>query len=122
MPRIYKYLVTFIFALCCSVSAQADILDKFHFERFVTVTHLSTTGMNLWVEVTSEWAHMLIVKKAKVDIMMHGKYVATIELRDKVKIPRRSTTKVLLPLRFTTTNTLTLQRVLRHLIDKGGSC
>lgn len=120
MPRIYKYLVTFIFTLCSFTSAKADILDKFHFERFITVTHLSTTGMNLWVEVSSEWAHMLIIKKAKVDVMMHGKYVATIELRDKVKIPRRATSKVLIPLRFTTTNSLTLQRVLRHLVDNGG--
>ena len=120
MSKIQKYLVTFIIALFTFGSAKADILDKFHFERFVAVTHLSTTGMNLWVEVSSEWAHTLIVKRGKVDIMMHGNHVATIELRDKVVIPRRSKNKVLIPLRFTTTNSLTIQRVLRNLIDNGG--
>lgn len=120
MPRFYKYALSFIFVLLSVGSAKADILDKFHFERFVAVTHLSTSGMNLWVEVSSEWAHTLIIKKAKIDVKMQGKYVATIELRDKVKIPRCSKSKVLLPLRFTTSNSLTLQRVVRHLVDNRG--
>ena len=120
MSRLYKYVVTFIFLVLSVGGAKADILDKFHFERFITVTHLSTTGMNLWVEVSSEWAHTLIVKRAKIDVMMQGKYVATIELRDKVTIPRRSTNKILLPLRFTTSNSLTLQRVVRHLVENRG--
>ena len=58
--------------------------------------------------------------KGKVDVMMHGKQVATIELRDPIQIPSLAKTKVLIPLRFTTTNSLTLQRVLRHLIDDRG--
>lgn len=120
MSKIYKYLLLIVVVLMSVGRVKADVLDKFHFERFITVTHLSTTGMNLWVEVSSEWAHTLIVKKGKVDVMMHGNKVATIELRDKVVIPRRSKSKVLIPLRFTTTNSFTLQRVLRHLIDKGG--
>ena len=120
MSKIYKYLLLIVVVLMSVGRAKADVLDKFHFERFITVTHLSTTGMNLWVEVSSEWAHTLIVKRGKVDIMMHGNHVATIELRDKVEIPRRATTKVLLPLRFTSTNSLSLQRVLRHLIENRG--
>ncbi|MBO5716929.1 MAG: LEA type 2 family protein [Alistipes sp.] len=120
MSKIYKYSLLIVLVLMSVGRAKADVLDKFHFERFITVTHLSTTGMNLWVEVSSEWAHTLIVKKGKVDVMMHGNKVATIELRDKVVIPRRAKSKVLIPLRFTTTNSFTLQRVLRHLIDKGG--
>jgi hypothetical protein len=120
MPKFCKYLVVLLFALCGFGSAEAGILDKFRIERIVTVTHVSTSGMNLWVEVSSDWAHTLIIKRGKVDIMMHGNHVATIELRDKVEIPRRATTKVLLPLRFTFTNSLTLQRVLRHLVEKRG--
>lgn len=120
MSKLQRYLLTLIVALFCFGSAKADLLDKFHFERFVTVTHLSSTGMNLWVEVSSEWARTLHIKKGKVDVMMHGKQVATIELRDPVQIPRLAKTKVLIPLRFTTTNSLTLQRVLRHLIDDRG--
>ena len=120
MPRVCKYLVALIFALSGFASAEAGVLDKFRIERVVPITHVSTSGMNLWVEVSSEWAHTLIVKRGKVDIMMHGNHVATIELRDKVEIPRRATTKVLLPLRFTSTNSLSLQRVLRHLIENRG--
>ena len=120
MPKVCRYIVTLICALCSFASTEAGILDKFRIERIVTITHVSTSGMNLWVEVSSEWAHTLIVKRGKVDIMMHGNHVATIELRDKVEIPRRATTKVLLPLRFTATNSLSLQRVLRHLIENRG--
>ena len=120
MSRFYKYILLIVVLFMGVGRAKADILDKFHFERFITVTHLSSTGMNLWVEVSSEWAHTLIVKKGKIDIKMHGNHVATIELRDKVVIPRRSKNKVLIPLRFTTTNSLTIQRVLRNLIDNGG--
>ena len=120
MPKVCKYLVALIFALSGFASAEAGVLDKFRIERVVTITHVSTSGMNLWVEVSSEWAHTLIVKRGKVDIMMHGNHVATSELRDKVEIPRRATTKVLLPLRFTSPNSLSLQRVLRHLIEIRG--
>ena len=120
MSKFYKYLLLVVVVVLSCGRAKADILDKFHIERFITVTHLSTTGMNLWVEVSSEWAHTLVVKKGKVDVMMHGNKVATVELRDKVIVPRKTTSKVLVPLRFTTTNSFTLQRVLRHLIDKGG--
>lgn len=115
-----KYLTVLCIALFTFNTARADILDKFHLERFITVTHMSTSGMNLWVEIRSDWAHTLVIKKGFVDIMMHGEKVATIELRDKVVVPRRSTTKVLIPLRFTMRNTFTLQRVLRHLIEDGG--
>ena len=120
MSRFYKYILLIVVLFMGVGRAKADILDKFHFERFITVTHLSSTGMNLWVEVSSEWAHTLIVKKGKIDIKMHGNHVATIELRDKVTIPRNSKSKVLIPLRFTTTNSFTLQRVLRHLIERCG--
>lgn len=115
-----KHIVLLSFALLTATIARADILDKFHFERFITVTHMSTSGMNLWVEIRSDWAHTLVIKKGHVDIKMHGKHVATIELRDKIKIPPRSTTKVLIPLRFSADNTLSLQFILRHLVKDGG--
>ncbi len=120
MFKRLRYFIVLCFTLLTVTSAKADILDKFHFERFITVTHVSSSGMNLWVEIRSDWAHTLIIKKGKVDVKIHGNHVATIELRDKIKIPPRSTTKVLIPLRFSANNTLSLQRILRHLIQDGG--
>lgn len=118
--KIFRYFAVLLVALFTFNSAKADILDKFHLERFITVTHMSSSGFNLWVEVRSDWAHTLVVKRGVVDVMMHGEKVATIELRDKIVIPKRSTTKVLIPIRFSARNTFTLQRVLRHLIEDGG--
>ncbi len=120
MLKNLRYFVVLCFALLSTTITKADVLDNFHFERFITVTHVSTSGMNLWVEIRSDWAHTLIIKKGKVDIKMHGNKVATIELRDKIKIPPRSTTKVLIPLRFTSTSSFTMQYVLRHLINNRG--
>ena len=100
--------------------AHADILDNFHFERFVAVTHLSSSGANIWVDVRNDWSHALVIKKGKVDVMMHGKKVATIELRDKIILPKRSTSRILIPLRFSAENSLSFQRIIRNLVDKRG--
>jgi LEA14-like dessication related protein len=110
-----------LFVLLFSVNrAHADILDNFHVERFVAVTHLSSSGVNIWVDVRNDWRHTLVIKKGKVDIMMHGKKVASIELRAKIVVPKRSTTRILLPLRFDSQNTLSFPMILRNLVDKGG--
>lgn len=120
MPKSLRYIVM-LFVLLFSVNrAHADILDNFHVERFVAVTHLSSSGVNIWVDVRNDWRHTLVIKKGKVDIMMHGKKVASIELRAKIVVPKRSTTRILLPLRFDSQNTLSFPMILRNLVDKGG--
>jgi hypothetical protein len=118
--KIFRYFAVLLVALFTFNRAKADILDKFHLERFITVTHMSSSGFNLWVEVRSDWAHTLVVKRGVVDVMMHGKKVATIELRDKVVVPKRSTTRILVPLRFDSQNILSFSMILRNLVDKGG--
>lgn len=120
MPKSLRYIVM-LFVLLFSVNrAHADILDNFHVERFVAVTHLSSSGVNIWVDVRNDWRHTLVIKKGKVDIMMHGKKVASIELRAKIVVPKRSTTRILLPLRFDSQNILSFPMILRNLADKGG--
>ena len=120
MPKSLRYIVM-LFVLLFSVNrAHADILDNFHVERFVAVTHLSSSGVNIWVDVRNDWRHTLVIKKGKVDIMMHGKKVASIELRAKIVVPKRSTTRILLPLRFDSQNTLSFPMIIRNLVDKGG--
>lgn len=120
MTKLLKHIFVIVVLSFTVSSARADILDKFHLEKFVAVTHLSSSGVNIWVDIRNDWAHTLVIKKGKVDIMMHGKKVATIELRDKIVVPRRTTTRVLVPLRFDTNNLLSFQRILRNLIDKKG--
>lgn len=121
MQRLIRYIFIIILLLSSVNGVHAGgILSKFHLEKFVAVTHLSSSGVNIWVDVRNDWAHALVIKRGKVDVMMHGKYVATIELRDKVVIPRRSTSRVLIPLRFNSNNILSFQRILANLIDKGG--
>ncbi len=120
MPKSLRYIVM-LFVLLFSVNrAHADIFDNFHVERFVAVTHLSSSGVNIWVDVRNDWRHTLVIKKGKVDIMMHGKKVASIELRAKIVVPKRSTTRILLPLRFDSQNTLSFPMIIRNLVDKGG--
>ena len=120
MPNFLRYIATVVLLLFSVNRAHADILDNFHFERFVAVTHLSTSGVNLWVDVRNDWSHALVIKRGKVDVMMHGKKVATIELRDKIVLPKRSTSRILIPLRFDAQNTLSFQRIIRNLVEKHG--
>lgn len=121
MCRLLRYIFAVVLFMCSASGVRAeDILDKFCLERFVAVTHLSTSGVNIWVDVRSDWAHDLVIKRGTVDVMMHGKKVATIELRDKIVIPRRTTSRVLIPLRFDAYNTLSFQRILYNLVEKRG--
>lgn len=120
MPKYLRNIAALLLLLFSVNRAHADILDKFYIEKFVAVTHLSTSGVNIWVEVRNDWRHTLVIKRGKVDVMMHGKKVATIELRDKVVVPKRSTTRILVPLRFDSQNILSFSMILRNLVDKGG--
>ena len=120
MPKYLRYITIVVLLLFSANRARADILDNFHFERFVAVTHLSSSGANIWVDVRNDWSHALVIKKGKVDVMMHGKKVATIELRDKIILPKRSTSRILIPLRFNAENSFSFQRIIRNLVDKRG--
>lgn len=93
------------------------IEDKVKFERFVKVSHLSSSGVNLWVDITNDSCHRLVIKEMELDIEIKGKSVATISLRDKVVLPRKSTSCVLIPLRFTSHSTFVLARLLWKIVD-----
>ena len=102
-----------------SISAYAtlpkpqEIIKKVHVLDVADVTHLSTSGMNLYLEVENNTWHRLTISSAEVDIMVDGETLATISLRDKVVI-KRKTTIVLVPLRFKSRNSF----VLGHLLHK----
>ena len=96
--------------------AKERLANKVRVERIVKVSHLSTTGMNIWVEVTNDTRLRLVAKSADVDLFIDGRHTATISLRDKVILPRHKTSTVLVPLRFKSHNSFVLARLLRQII------
>lgn len=106
---------------CGTVEAREPlserIMSKVHFVRVVDVTHLSTSGMNLYVEIENETGHRLVFTDAEIDILSHGELIATISLRDKVVLKRRSTNTVLVPLRFKSRSSFVLGRLLTRVLS-----
>lgn len=106
-----------------SMTSRAEAqpwVEKLHFEGFAKVSHLSTSGMNLWVTLDNESAWRYEIKSCEVDIYVEGSHLATISLRDKVVIPRRATSEILLPLRFETRSSFALGRLLWRIIEGAG--
>lgn len=82
------------------ISAPRSVAQRIEFRGFERVTHLSTSGANLWVEVENRGCWRMVVKEAEVDILVDGTPRLTLTLRDKVVVPRKSSSEVLVPLRF----------------------
>lgn len=117
--RYMLMMVVAIVATCTRVEAQPWV-EKLHFEGIAKVSHLSTSGMNLWVTLDNESAYRYEIKSCEVDIYIEDSHMATISLRDKVVIPRRSISDVLLPLRFETRSSFALGRLLLRIIEGRG--
>lgn len=102
MQRLRGVIVALCFVLLAVVRAEAcEIKERIVFEGFERVTHLSTSGMNLWVEVTNRSCWRMVVAEAQAEVLIDGKKRLTISLRDRVVVPRKSTSKVVIPLRIT---------------------
>lgn len=93
--------VCFVLLSLVRVEACGGASERLTFEGFKRVTHLSTSGMNLWVEATNHSCWRMVVTEAEVDIYVEGSKRLTISLRDRVVVPRKATSEVLVPLRFT---------------------
>lgn len=129
LPR-HRYLATTIVALLvtlftgtatltaapCVKAIERAVMERVEVEDISRVTHLSTSGANLWVVVRNDSGARLVIKSGELDILVDGEVRATIALRDKVVIRRRSHDEVLLPLRFRSRNTLALATLLRSLL------
>ena len=91
-----------VVALLSAVRVEAcGVKERITFEGFERVTHLSTSGMNLWVEVTNRGCWRMVVAEAEVDIFVGGTKRLTMSLRDRVVVPRKSSGEVLVPIRIT---------------------
>ena len=102
MQRLRGVITVVCFVLLATIPARAcGGRERVTFEGFSRVTHLSTSGMNLWVEVANSSCWRMVVAEAEVDIYVDGTKRLTISLRDRVVVPRKRTTEVLVPLRVT---------------------
>ena len=92
-----RYAILLIMLL---ISAPRSVAQRIEFRGFERVTHLSTSGANLWVEVENRGCWRMVVKEAEVDILVDGTPRLTLALRDKVVVPSKSSSEILVPLRF----------------------
>lgn len=119
MRRLLQYLVL-VSALLLGSLHQANaqgLPKKLHFEGFAKATHISTSGMNLWVTLNNESIWRYEIKSCELDVYIEGSHLATISLRDKVVIPRKQRGDVLLPLRFESRSSFALGRLLWRIIN-----
>lgn len=120
MTRALAPLLALMLLVCTTshVDAAEDMTTRaLTIEAVTRVTHLSSSGANLYVAVRNNSRHALVIKRGEVDIMVGGSLKSTISLREKVIIPKGYVGEVLLPLRFRSTSTLTLHSILRRITE-----
>lgn len=100
-----------------STPREMKAVEKLRIEGVTNITHLSTSGMNLYVEVTNLSWHRLVLSRGVIDFEIDGTRVATISLRDKVVVKAHRTSEVLIPLRFDTRNLLVINNIVRRLSE-----
>ena len=102
MQRWQQIVLVAVVALLSAVRVEAcGVKERIVFDGFERVTHLSTSGMNLWVEATNRSCWRMVVAEAEVDIFVSGTKRLTLSLRDRVVVPRKSSGEVLVPIRIT---------------------
>ncbi len=79
------------------------------------ITHLSSSGMNLWLDIDNQTYRRLVLARGEIDILIEGKLLASISLRDRVVIRRHSRAEVLIPLRFRSYGNVVVWQLLRRL-------
>lgn len=123
MKHILRAIVVVVMLVAGSFTAEAckplsqRIAENVKFVRVVDISHLSTSGMNLYIEVDNDTRHKLIITEGEVDVVAKDDVVATISLRDKVVLNRNQTSVILLPLRFKSQGSFALARLLKTIFD-----
>lgn len=104
--------------LCTSIESVAQGREQvLAIEGITRVTHLSSSGANLYLRVRNNSRHTIVAKRGEIDIMVDGNVKSTISLRDKVVVAKGHEGEILLPLRFRSTSALTLQSLLRRIAE-----
>lgn len=117
VPHKLLCLMALLLTACVSYASPCHRAERrVTCEGVANVTHLSSSGMNLWLNICNDTAHRLTISRGDVDILINDKVVATISLRERVRIPRRSRGEVLLPLRFRSYGHLAAWQILRQVL------
>lgn len=111
--RRYRFAVMLLCAMLLG-SAQCKA-QRVEFRGFERVTHLSTSGANLWVEVENKSCWRMVLKEAEVDILVDDRPRLTLSLRDRVIVPGRCSTEVMIPLRFTSRSMLSFAGLIARI-------
>jgi hypothetical protein len=115
MLRRISLIVVALFLFVTGVEAKGrDVVV----EGVSRVTHISSSGMNLWLDVRNERCSRLVLKRGEVEIKVDGRTRVVVSLRDKVVVRGRSSKEVLIPLRFKSRTTFALGSILRNVITK----
>jgi hypothetical protein len=115
MLRRISLIVVALFLFVTGVEAKGrDVVV----EGVSRVTHISSSGMNLWLDVRNERCSRLVLKRGEVEIKVDGRTRVVVSLRDKVVVRGRSSKEVLIPLRFKSRTTFALGSILRKVITK----
>lgn len=115
MLRRISLIVVALFLFVTVVEAKGrDVVV----EGVSRVTHISSSGMNLWLDVRNERCSRLVLKRGEVEIKVDGRTRVVVSLRDKVVVRGRSSEEVLIPLRFKSRTTFALGSILRKVITK----
>lgn len=115
MLRRISLIVVALFLFVTGVEAKGrDVVV----EGVSRVTHISSSGMNLWLDVRNERCSRLVLKRGEVEIKVDGRTRVVVSLRDKVVVCGRSSEEVLIPLRFKSRTTFALGSILRKVITK----
>lgn len=120
MTALLRHIsMTVVALLLLVLSAEAKSREpKVAIEGVERVTHLSTSGANLWLEVRNDRCSRLVLKRGEVEIKVDGVARITIALRDKVVVKGRSREAVLVPLRFKSRSTFALGSLLRRVVTR----
>lgn len=123
MRNLVRYiLLGLLFMTVCPTMTMGKGCVVEHFKERVEikgisrVTHLSTSGANLWVNVENRSGSRLVLKRASVSFVVDGEERLEVALRERVVVARKSNGEVLLPLRFSKRNTLSVISLLRRLV------
>ena len=120
--KLWRYIAMVVIAMVGMTShAKAQPwVKKLHFEGVAKVSHLSTTGMNLWVTVNNESCYRYEIESCEIDICVEGRHLATVMLRNEVVIPRKTTKDIFLPLRFKARSSFVLGKLVWRIIEGRG--
>jgi hypothetical protein len=119
LRRYILLIAVFVLGATASLSVQ-NWRDNLTFKGFSRVTHLSTSGANIYVKIDNSSIWRYVIKSGEVDILINGNRMVTFSLRDKVVIPRRKCSEILIPVRFKAQSSFALSRLLWRIISLNG--